>query len=103
MRRSEIARSGYYTCSLCDAWPVLTSRSGTRPERIPVPFVGAQFIVSERGSVGRRTEIGRERPKQTVHAIESYREVTVDYRASNTLTDFFTHPSEAAINNFAIR
>lgn len=41
-----------------------------------VPFVRTQFIVSACGSVGRRTEIGRERPKQTVHAIESYREVT---------------------------
>lgn len=55
---------------------VFASRSASYPAHKRVPFVRTHFIVSACSSVGRRTEIGRERPKQTVHAIESYREVT---------------------------
>lgn len=57
---------------------VFASRSVSYPARKRVPFMRTHFIVSACSSVGRRTEIGRERPKQTVHAIESYREVTVE-------------------------
>lgn len=44
---------------------VFPSRSLLYPARKRVPFLRTHFIVSACSSVGRRTEIGRERPKQT--------------------------------------